>query len=238
MAENKAMIEEFLIKEFEQQHENIREINSLTFQKVQFFINLETFILGAALTIFSFGIKEIIYYFFVLTGFLAFLGHTIFITTVHSIAQEIALDFVNNLIRIYFKKNYSDKAASKYIYFAKYFEQTYGSNILNSHASEIPTNSVQDRWKEHRDPSVFISKFVGNINSMNITITVYGMLLSLLNIYQLNINPYYILPPTIILGLFIRKIYFSVFFDNKLDQIQNKLTSEWINYLRSENIFQ
>jgi hypothetical protein len=73
---------------------------------------------------------------------------------------------------------------------------------------------------------------------MNITITVYGMLLSLLNIYQLNINPYYILPPAIILGLFIRKIYFSVFFDNKLDQIQNKLTSEWINYLRSENIFQ
>jgi len=221
------IIEEFLMKEFEQQHQNIREITSLTFQKVQFFINLETFVLGAIITIFSLGIREIIYYFFILTGFLSLLGHTIFMTTVHSIAQEIALDFVNNLIRFYFKRNYSNETASKYIYFAKDFEKIYHIDTASAHTIS--------KWKHHKDPSTFISIFVGNINSFNIAITIIGIFMFILRSFRIN-SDIYILLMGAVFTLFVRKIYFAIFFDKNLDQIQAQIMKEWTNYLKSENI--
>lgn len=67
-------IEEFLLNEFREQHENIRSIINLTFQKAQFFINLETFILGGFLTLISLGVKDAINYLFVPFIFLSLFG--------------------------------------------------------------------------------------------------------------------------------------------------------------------
>ena len=230
------MAEEFLIEEFKQQHQNVREIMSLTFQKVQFFLNLETFVLGAILTIFSLGIKDVIYYLFLPTCFLSIFGHTIFITTVHAIVQEISLDFVNNLIRIYFRKTYKDDAASKYIYFAKAFETRYLPSFSANHLGESRAIPKSKRWKDNKDPSTFIALFVGNINSFNITITILGFLLFVLRLLQISVS-FYALFLTGIPALFIvREIYLSIFFAQRLDKEQDKTLEEWRSYLREENL--
>jgi len=193
--------------------------------------------LGAILTIFSLGVKDIIYYLFLPACFLSVFGHTIFITTVHAIVQEISLDFVNNLIRIYFRKTHKDDTASKYIYFAKAFEARYLPSFSANHPGEsraIPPKSK--RWKDNKDPSTFVSLFVGNINSFNITITILGFLLFVLRLLQISVS-FYALFLTGIPALFIiRGIYLSIFFAQRLDKEQDKTLEEWKSYLREENL--
>jgi hypothetical protein len=46
----------------------------------------------------------------------------------------------------------------------------------------------------------------------------------------------YILLMGAVFTLFVRKIYFAIFFDKNLDQIQAQIMKEWTNYLKSENI--
>lgn len=216
-------IEDFLIKEYEQQHQNIREIMTLTFQKVQFFLNLETFVLGALLTIFSFGIRNIADYLLFPALFLSLLGHTVFITSVHSIVQEIKLDHVNNIVRVYFRRKYSHQEGGKYIYFGRGFEDIYlRSNLSDS--KNIP-------WRTHKDPSVFISLFVGNVNSVNITLTVLGVLIVLARLVNINVELPMLLGTGIPIAILIRKFYISRFFDRILDQEQDSFTREWSNYM-------
>ncbi|MCS7251914.1 MAG: hypothetical protein RMK32_06150 [Anaerolineae bacterium] len=216
-------IEDFLIKEYEQQHQNIREIMMLTFQKVQFFLNLETFVLGALLTIFSFGIRNIADYLLFPALFLSLLGHTVFITSVHSIVQEIKLDHVNNIVRVYFRRKYSHQEGGKYIYFGRGFEDIYlRSNLSDS--KNIP-------WRTHKDPSVFISLFVGNVNSVNITLTVLGVLIVLARLVNINVELPMLLGTGIPIAILIRKFYISRFFDRILDQEQDSFTREWSNYM-------
>ncbi|MDW8185407.1 MAG: hypothetical protein RMM07_09140, partial [Anaerolineae bacterium] len=207
-------IEDFLIKEYEQQHQNIREIMMLTFQKVQFFLNLETFVLGALLTIFSFGIRNIADYLLFPALFLSLLGHTVFITSVHSIVQEIKLDHVNNIVRVYFRRKYSHEEGGKYIYFGRGFEDTY----LQSNLKDARNSHLNVPWRTHKDPSTFISLFVGNVNSVNITLSVLGVLIILARLVNIHIELSIILGAGIPLAILIRKFYISRFFDRILDQ--------------------
>lgn len=222
------MMDEFLIEEFEQQHQNIREIMALTFQKVQFFLNLETFILGALLTLFSLGVRDIINYMFLPALFLSLFGHTVFITAVHAIVQEISLDFVNNLIRTYFRKAYKDTVGAKYIYFARDFEDRYLLSASSNHASE----QSAPRWKHHKDPSTFIALFVGNLNSFNITLTVLGLALIALQLGRVVVSVYIIFCMGAILFFVIRKLYLTVFYARKLDNAQSEIMAEWSRYFQ------
>lgn len=221
-------MEEFLIKEFEQQHRNIREIMALTFQKVQFFLNLETFILGALLTLFSLGVKDIIYFLFLPALFLGLFGHVIFITTVHAIVQEISLDFVNNLIRTYFRRAYKGTDGAKYIYFARDFESRYLRPVSSDLASKPPAL----QWKNNRDPSTFIALFVGNLNSFNLTLTALGLLLIVLRLVRATISTSVILCIGVPVFFVIRKIYLSVFYARRLDEAQSRIEGEWSRYLQ------
>lgn len=224
-------IEEFLIKEFEQQHQNIREIANLTFQKIQFFLNLETFIFGALLTIFSLGIKDIINYLFLPALFLSFFGHMVFVTAVHAIVQEISLDFVNHVIRVYFKNKYRENKAHKYIYFARDFEEKYLSILREIDSNYDIYNEI--RWKNNKDPSVFIALFVGNINSFNLTLFIISSLLTIFNITKIYANLYALFGLGIPLFFIVKILYLRAFFERKLDYEQRNIMQDWLVFLRN-----
>lgn len=199
-------IEEFLLNEFREQHENIRSIINLTFQKAQFFINLETFILGGFLTLISLGVKDAINYLFIPFIFLSLFGHTVFISSVYSIVQENNLDFVNNLIRNYFIENYKDDAAANYIYFGRDFDKYFRGS---------------DSWKSRKDPPMFIATFIGILNSFNISCAVLSLFIVFLKIFNLNLNIIFMFPVLFLMFLLIVRVYISKFLYDTVEREQN-----------------
>lgn len=148
-------IENLLLAEFEEQHSNIRQIEHLTFQKVQFFFSLESLLIGGILSIASAlsSIPGLLRVLFAIFWFLSLFGHLVYVTSIQSMINMIKLDFSNALVRLYFGVSSPDR---DYVLFlpqiGDLLERTLGT------------------WERHRDNSVLLAKFVGTVNAVNLTL--------------------------------------------------------------------
>ncbi|MFN8502348.1 hypothetical protein [Kouleothrix sp.] len=184
-----ANFEDLLLAEFAEQHANMRQAETSMLQIVQFFLSIE----GVALTgIFglmalSNAIQQVLHLLFIIFWFLFVFGHFTFITTIYATINTLVIDFQNKLTRLYFSKLSPDN--QKYIFFSV-------------HTEDDGVVHVGD-WEKMTDNRSATTRFVGNINSINLTAAIVFTAYSLFeNIYPSVIN-IGIIQPYIVPGLVI-----------------------------------
>jgi len=207
--------DEFMIQEFIRQQENVMQIINLTFQKTQFFLNLETFVIGAFVSFMTIGVSNLIDFMFIPAIFLSYLGHITFKTLVNSIIQELTLDFASNMVRLYFYN--SNKDGGRYLYFGREF-----------------LKKIRDleniKWKNNQDPSTFLAIFVGNINSFNISMSIIFTIWTIFRLIGVNITTLVFVLVIPIL-LIIQRLYMKKFYYDFIDYSQEKWNSNNREYL-------
>lgn len=152
-----AEFENYLLAEFSEQHNNSREIEKSSYNRIQFLFTLEGVLIGGTLSLVS-AIElgpEFFSLLFIPFWFLFAFGHFVYLGSIRSIRNMLVLDFSNTLVRLYFAEKYPED--SKYIYFLPEVKKLLERKGRN--------------WEFNRDNSVYIAKFAGLINTANFMIS-------------------------------------------------------------------
>jgi len=150
-----ADFDEFLIAEFNEQHNNMRQIESSMTQMIQGFFSIEGIVLAGALSLLSinFTANQIVGIMAPIFWFLFLFGHITYNITIYSFVNILIIDFQNTVARKYFGKKYSNE---EYLYF-----------MLNP---EVESGGKEGDWEKVKDNRSAIAKFVGTVNTVNLTI--------------------------------------------------------------------
>lgn len=147
-------MEDLLMAEFEQQHTNIRQIETLMFQKAQFFLSLEGLVVGGALAIAGSqgGLITALTVAGPLMMFMTAVGHYVLRSTVLSVAKMNELDFANRLVRLYFGRSGDRRYDAFMPSIAGMLARTGGS------------------WRRQADQSLLLAEFTAYLNAGNAVI--------------------------------------------------------------------
>ena len=148
-----ADFEEFLIAEFNEQHNNMRQIETSMTQMIQVFFSVEGIVLAATLGLLSFNFtaEQIISIMVPIFLFLSLFGHITYNITIYSFVNILVIDFQNVVARKYFGKKYGKE---EYLYF-----------MLNP---EVESGGKEGEWENVQDNRCSIAKFVGTVNAVNL----------------------------------------------------------------------
>jgi hypothetical protein len=168
-----ADFEEFLITEFNEQHNNMRQIETSMTQMVQGFFAIEGLVLAGALSLLSFNapIDNILAILSPIFWFLFLFGHITYMIAIHSFVSIVVIDFQNTITRRYFGTKYDKE---EYLYF-----------LVNP---EAESGGKSGEWENLRDPRSATAKFVGVVNSVNLTTALGTTLYSVLEITYPQVN--------------------------------------------------
>lgn len=149
-------IDDLLLAEFQEQHENIRQVERLAFQRVQFFFGFESLLVGAMLSLASAtsSFSELTKVIFALFWLLFIIGQFVYLATIYSVINMIKLDFSNGLVRLFFRH----ESGRNYLLFLPNIHQL--------------LEQVPGSWEKHRDNSVLLVKFVGIVNAINLSLAI------------------------------------------------------------------
>ncbi len=148
-----ADFEEFLIAEFNEQHNNMRQIESSMTQMIQGFFSIQGIVLAGALSFLSINVSAdlLVSIMAPIFWFLFLFGHITYNITIYSFVNILTIDFQNTLARKYFGKKYGKE---EYLYF-----------MLNP---ETESGGKEGQWEKVKDNRSAIAKIVGSVNTANL----------------------------------------------------------------------
>jgi hypothetical protein len=216
--------EDFLLTEFEEQHNNIREVERSSIQTVQFFFSIESLLIGGVLSIASVtsSLRSILEILFVIFWLLFLFGHHVYTTSIRSMVNMIKLNFSNTLVRLYYGHSSSQR---------NYMLFTPNTDAL---LARKPGN-----WEKHRDNSVSLARFVGLLNSFNLTtallLTIYSINAILANqLFRVDTSSQIviILLLAVAIGILIARLYDFFFFRRIIRREEKNTLTEQTKILR------
>lgn len=148
-----ARFEEFLIAEFNEQHNNMRQIESSMTQMLQGFFAVEGVIFAGALSLLSINLplNKLIVIMAPIFWFLAIFGHLTYQMAIYSFVSIKSIDFQNTLTRRYFGEM---SGKEEYLFFISDPDVTIGGSA--------------GVWEKVNDNRSATAKFVGHVNAINL----------------------------------------------------------------------
>lgn len=200
-----ADFEEFLIAEFNEQHNNMRQIETSMTQIIQGFFAVEGIVLAGALGLLSITAPadQIVAIMAPIFWFLFLFGHITYSITIYSFVSILAIDFQNTVARKYFGRKYDKE---EYLYF-----------MLNP---EADSGGRQGEWEEVQDNRSATANFVGVVNAINLLIALGASIYTFVKLVypQLDLpaviaaNLFLVLAILVVAATMIQKAYHHVMF--------------------------
>lgn len=167
--------EEFLIAEFNEQHNNMRQIESSMTQMLQGFFAIEGIILAGTISLLSINLtlNRVIIIMAPIFWFLVIFGHLTYQMAIYSFVSIKSIDFQNTLTRRYFGEI---SGKGEYLFFIS--------------DPDVPIGGSAGDWEKVNDSRSTTAKFVGHVNAINLLFALAATIYSFIQLKypQFNFN--------------------------------------------------
>ncbi|MBK8903664.1 MAG: hypothetical protein IPM53_20950 [Anaerolineaceae bacterium] len=196
-----ADFEDFLIAEFNELHNNMRQIETSMTQMIQGFFSIEGVVLAGALTLLSINVPtdQLVAIMAPIFWFLFLFGHITYSIAIYSFVNILVIDFQNTVARKYFGKKYGKE---EYLYF-----------MLNPEAN---SGGNHGEWEKVQDNRSATAKFVGVVLLIALGTSIYAVIkfaYPQLNYFaMIAANPLIVLVILVVTAIVIQRTYHRIVF--------------------------